>query len=81
MILKNGKIKGSEETGRVRPTSGLDKSLDWAVLWMYCQTDQTHKYHNALVSYSTIQHSKQKCAHFYSEWCIVEYGPDTFWDL
>ena len=33
---------------------------------------QSHKTHNALVTYPTTQHS-QTCAHNYSEWCIVGY--------
>ena len=35
--------------------------------------EQSHKYHNASVTYPKMHHSKQKCAHFCSEWCIVEY--------
>ena len=33
--------------------------------------DQSHKSHNAPVSYPTMHHSKQKCEHFCYEWCIV----------
>ena len=36
---------------------------------------------NALVPYPTMLHSEQKCTHFYSEWSIVGYGTDAFWDL
>ena len=36
--------------------------------------DQIHKSHNASVAYNTMQHSEQKCAHFWYEWCIVGYG-------
>ena len=28
-----------------------------------------------------MRHSEQKCAHFYSEWCIVVYGTGALWDL
>ena len=37
--------------------------------------------HNAPVSYPTIHHSEQKCAHFCSEWCIVGYGTGALWEL
>ena len=30
---------------------------------------------------STMHHSEQKCTHFCSEWCIVEYGTGALWDL
>ena len=36
--------------------------------------------HNASVPYLTINHSKQKCAHFCSEWCILGYGTSALWD-
>ena len=42
--------------------------------------DHSNKSHNALVSYPTMHHSEQKCAHFCSEWCIVGYGTGAFWD-
>ena len=48
----------------VLPASGIDHSA---------------KFHNALVPYSTIHHSEQKCTHFCSEWCAVRYGPSTLW--
>ena len=44
-------------------------------------TDQFHKSQTAPVSYPTILHSKQKCAHFCFEWSIVGYETSTFWDL
>ena len=43
--------------------------------------DQTHNLQNAPVPYLTMHHSKQKCAHFCSEWCIVVYGSHALWDL
>ena len=43
--------------------------------------DQIHKSKNAPVPYPTMHHSEQKCAHFYSKWCIVGYGTGAFWDL
>ena len=43
--------------------------------------DQFHKPQNAPVPYPTMLHSEQKCAHFFSEWSIVRYGTDAFWDL
>ena len=33
------------------------------------------------LSYPTMLHSEQKCAHFCSEWSIVGYGRGAFWDL
>ena len=42
---------------------------------------QTHKSHNAPVSYPTMHHSEQKCAHFWSELFIVGYGTSALWDL
>ena len=42
--------------------------------------EQFHKFHNAPVSYSTMHHSEQSCAHFCSEWCIVGYGIGGLWD-
>ena len=42
--------------------------------------DVIHKSHNALVPYPTMQHSEQKCTHFCSEWCIVEYGTGALHD-
>ena len=38
----------------------------------YATIDLIHKFHNAPVPYSTVHHSEQKCAHFSSEWCIVD---------
>ena len=35
--------------------------------------DQIQKSHNSPVPYPTMYHSKQKCSHFCSEWCIVGY--------
>ena len=43
--------------------------------------DQFHKSLNAPVPYPTMLLSEQKCAHFCSEWSIVEYGTCAFWDL
>ena len=43
--------------------------------------DQTYKSQNAPVPYPTMLHSEQICAHFCSEWSIVRYGTDAFWDL
>ena len=40
-----------------------------------------HKSQNAPDPYPTMLHSEQKCAHFCSEWNIVGYGTDAFWDL
>ena len=36
---------------------------------------------NARVLYPTMLRWEQKCAHFCSEWSIVEYGTGPFWDL
>ena len=44
-------------------------------------TEQSHKSHNAPVSYPTMQHSGQKCAHFCSEYCTVGYGTGALRDL
>ena len=47
----------------------------WSKWYSYTHTiDQFHKSHNAPVPYPTMQNSKQKCAHFSSEWCIVAHG-------
>ena len=43
--------------------------------------DLIHKSQNAPVPYATTLHSKQRCAHFCSEWSIVGYGTGAFWDL
>ena len=40
---------------------------------------EMHKSHNVPVPYPTMHHSEQKCAHFCSEWCIVEYEADALW--
>ena len=37
--------------------------------------------HNVPVPYPTVHHSEQKCAQFYSEWCIVGYGTGASWDF
>ena len=42
---------------------------------------QSHKTHNAPLSYLTIHHPEQKCAHFCSECCIVGYRISALWDL
>ena len=46
-----------------------------------CLIEQLHKSQNAAVPYPTMLHSEQKWAHFCSEWSIVGYGTDVFWDL
>ena len=43
--------------------------------------DLFHKSHAAPAPYPTMHHSEQKCAHFCSEWCIVEYGAGALWDF
>ena len=43
--------------------------------------EQSIKSHDAPVPYSTMQHSEQKCVHFYSEWCIARYGAGALLDL
>ena len=46
-------------------------------------TDQFHKSQNAPVPYYSIPRDvppEQKYAHFCSEWSIVGYGTDAFWD-
>ena len=51
---------------------------------VYCMSlwiDLIHKSHSAPVPYPTMLHSEQKCAHFCSEWSIVEYGTGAFWDF
>ena len=42
--------------------------------------NQSHKSHCPSVPYLIMHHSKHKCAHFRSEWCIVGYGNDALWD-
>ena len=37
--------------------------------------------HDIPVSYPTMHHWEQKCAHFCSQWCIVGYGTGALWDL
>ena len=49
--------------------------------WTKWQLIPIHKSQNASVPYPTILHSEQKCAHFCTEWSIVGYGTDAFWDL
>ena len=53
--------------------SGLNELTHNSSLWSI----DLHKIHNATVSYPTMHHSEQKCAHFCSEWCIVRYGTDA----
>ena len=43
--------------------------------------DLIHKPQNAPVLYPGMLHSERKCVHFCSEWSIVGYGTDAFWDL
>ena len=45
------------------------------------QIDLIHKSHNIPVLYPTMHNAEQKCAHFYSKWCIVGYGIGALWDL
>ena len=60
------------------------------IFYHYCWPPDTHLSsiidlicisQNATVPYPTMLHSEQKCAHFCSEWSIVGYGADAFWDL
>ena len=44
-------------------------------------TANTHKSHNAPVSYPTMHHSEQKCAIVCPVWCMVGYGTGAFRDL
>ena len=37
--------------------------------------------HDIPVSYPTMHHWEQRCAHFCSQWCIVGYGTGALWDL
>ena len=43
--------------------------------------DQFHKFNNASVSYPTVLHSRQKCAHFCSEWRILWHVTGAFGNL
>ena len=43
--------------------------------------DQFRKSQNAPVPHPTMLHPEQKCANLCSEWSIVGYGTDEFWDL
>ena len=45
------------------------------------QIDLIHKSHNVPVLYPTMHNAEQKCAHFYSKWCIVGYEIGALWDL
>ena len=54
------------------------KSVYWP--WAFA-ADQFHKSQNAPVPYLTMIHSNQKSAHFCSEWSIMGYGTNAFWDL
>ena len=47
----------------------------------HTDTDLIHKSQNAPVPYPAMLHSKQKCAHFCSEWSIAGYGTSAFWNL
>ena len=40
-----------------------------------------HKFQDALVPYTTMLHSEEKCAYFCTEWSIVVYGTGAFWTL
>ena len=44
------------------------------------QMDLIHKSQNAPILYPTMLHPEQKSAHF-SEWSIMGYETDAFWDL
>ena len=41
---------------------------------------QSQKSDIAPVPYPTVDHSEQKCAHFFSEWCIVGHWTGAVWD-
>ena len=43
--------------------------------------DQFHKSQNAPAPYPAMLDSEQRYAYFCSEWSIVGYGTDAFWDL
>ena len=47
----------------------------------YSQIDLIHRSYNAPVPYLTMHHSEQKCAHFFSEWCIVRCRIGALWDF
>ena len=46
-----------------------------------CFIHQSHKFRKSPVPYPTRYHSEQRCAHFCSEWCIVEYGTGPLWGI
>ena len=45
------------------------------------QMDLNHKSQNVPIPYPTMLHPEQKSAHFCSEWSIMGYETDAFWDL
>ena len=45
------------------------------------QMDLIHKSQNAPIPYPTMLHPEPKRAHFCSEWIIMGYKTDAFWDL
>ena len=61
------------------PSAIHRKSILWSMHMV--SIDPIHKSQNAPVPYPTVLHSEQKCAHFCSEWSIVGYGTDAFWDF
>ena len=56
---------------------GYKRSLIFSV----CIIDQIYVSDNASVPYPTTHQSEQKCAPFYSDWCILGYGKSALWDL
>ena len=82
---KGDKLSSSAE-GRIRTHQGHDLSPVWrqAITWTKADLlsiDLIHKCRNAPVLYPTMFYLEYKCAHFCSEWSIVRYGTDAFWDL
>ena len=48
--------------------------------YIYQHSSGLHNWHYGSLN-AIEEHSEQKCAHFCSEWSIVGYGTDAFWDL
>ena len=63
--IPNGVLSNMGNKGIV----GLMRLVDSSV-----RIEQSHKSQNAPVPYPTLHH-------FFSKWCIVEYGTGAFWDL
>ena len=84
MISRNGEKSNLPTAKKIDLMNILGVSL---CVWNTCfrshgdPVNQSHKSHNAPVSYPTMHHSESKCAHFCSEWCIVGYGTGELWDL